>query len=412
MNASADWPTLSLRELATINYGKSPAAILTEDGDYPVVGTGGADRSGTDFLYDGDSIILGRKRTIARVHFAESKFWTIDTAYFLSDFRGNVPRWLYYFFLTLDFRKMNEAPGVPSLSRELLYKIEVPTPPKPEQTKIAEILSTVDRAIEQTEALIAKQQRLKTGLMQDLLTRGIDQHGNLRSKQTHEFKDSPLGRIPVEWEVKDFSESVQSAVDGPFGSNLKSEHYVAEPGVRVLRLGNIGIGEFLDRDKAWISTEHGWFLSRHSVNHLDLLVASLGDERHPYGRACLYTDAEHQAVVKADVFRIRCKPESYEHAFVIHLFNLPRWRQGLFALAQGVTRDRVNLTNLMRLLLPVPSLTEQTFIAKQIDSSTRATNDLRRELNKLRALKTALMQDLLTGRKRVTALLNETEVTG
>jgi len=72
---------------------------------------------------------------------------------------------------------------------------------KIEQSKIAEILSTVDRAIEQTEALIAKQQRIKTGLMQDLLTRGIDEHGNLRSEETHEFKDSPLGRIPVEWEV-------------------------------------------------------------------------------------------------------------------------------------------------------------------------------------------------------------------
>ena len=60
----------------------------------------------------------------------------------------------------------------------------------------------MDRAIEQTEALIAKQQRIKTGLMQDLLTCGIDQHGNLRSEETHQFKDSPLGRIPVEWEVE------------------------------------------------------------------------------------------------------------------------------------------------------------------------------------------------------------------
>ena len=71
---------------------------------------------------------------------------------------------------------------------------------KAEQAKIAEVLSTVDRAIEQTEALIAKQQRIKTGLMQDLLTRGMDEHGNLRSEQTHKFKDSPLGRIPVEWD--------------------------------------------------------------------------------------------------------------------------------------------------------------------------------------------------------------------
>ena len=96
--------------------------------------------------------------------------------------------------------------GLPILRLKLLKSL---LPPKPEQTKIAEILSTVDRAIEQTEALIAKQQRIKTGLMQDLLTRGIDEHGNLRSEQTHQFKDSPLGRIPVEWEVRKMESSLQ-----------------------------------------------------------------------------------------------------------------------------------------------------------------------------------------------------------
>ena len=87
----------------------------------------------------------------------------------------------------------------PSIVIRHLYSL--PIVPRSEQIKITKILSTVDQAIEQTEALIAKQQRIKTGLMQDLLTRGIDEDGNLRSEDTHEFKDSPLGRIPVEWEV-------------------------------------------------------------------------------------------------------------------------------------------------------------------------------------------------------------------
>ena len=83
---------------------------------------------------------------------------------------------------------MDQAIKGATLNKAKLKKIEFEYPSaKPEQTKIAEILSTVDWAIEQTEALIAKQQRIKTGLMQDLLTRGIDEHGNLRSedKPTH-----------------------------------------------------------------------------------------------------------------------------------------------------------------------------------------------------------------------------------
>lgn len=115
---------------------------------------------------------------------------------------------IYQWTIYQDLRKtaknsMTGSAGQQRVPTDFFEKFEVLAFPKPEQTKIAEILSTVDRAIEQTEALIAKQQRLKTGLMQDLLTRGIDEHGNLRSEHTHPFKDSPLGRIPVEWEVSD-----------------------------------------------------------------------------------------------------------------------------------------------------------------------------------------------------------------
>ena len=70
-----------------------------------------------------------------------------------------------------------------------------------EQQKIAEILETVDNAIEKTDKIIEKYKRIKQGLMQDLLTKGIDEKGNIRNPKTHKFKDSPLGKIPEEWEV-------------------------------------------------------------------------------------------------------------------------------------------------------------------------------------------------------------------
>ena len=149
INLPEDWSFKALRDLATINYGKSPKAILSDDGDIPVVGTGGVERYGSAFLYDNESIILGRKGTIDKVGYVDGKFWTIDTAYFLSDFQDAIVKWLFYFLQTVDFRIMNEATGVPSLSRELLYKIEIPTPKTEEQAQIASILSTLDYAIEQ-----------------------------------------------------------------------------------------------------------------------------------------------------------------------------------------------------------------------------------------------------------------------
>lgn len=102
-----------------------------------------------------------------------------------------------------------------------------------EQSKIAEVLSTVDRAIEQTEALIAKQQRIKTGLMQDLLTRGIDQQGNLRSEATHKFKDSPLGRFPLSWSVVPLGELAGVSSGITLGKAYSGPHTVTLPYLRV-----------------------------------------------------------------------------------------------------------------------------------------------------------------------------------
>mgnify|MGYP006280283007 CR=1 FL=1 len=117
-------------------------------------------------------------------------------------------------------------------------------------------LRNLQSAIAQTEALIAKQRRIKTGLMQDLLTKGIDEAGNIRSEETHEFKDSPLGRIPVEWEVATVSKYGSTHKPylrtGPFGSDLNTKHWV-ESGVPVLTIGSLGEGEILKDELLYVS---------------------------------------------------------------------------------------------------------------------------------------------------------------
>ena len=114
-----------------------------------------------------------------------------------------------YLFYNLEFRyeelrSRSAGEGRAGLSKQILEQVPLPLPPLPDQTRIAEILSSVDRTIAQTESLIAKQQRIKTGLMQDLLTRGVTSPGQLRPTRYREpqsYKESALGWIPKEWAV-------------------------------------------------------------------------------------------------------------------------------------------------------------------------------------------------------------------
>ena len=148
---------------------------------------------------------------------------------------------------------LGEGTTFAEISKSSLGKAEVVLPiDKAEQAKIAEVLSTADRAMEQTEALIAKQQRIKTGLMQDLLTRGIDEHGNLRSEQTHKFKDSPLGRIPVEWELRSLGECVRA--DAPICYGILMPGPSVDNGVPVIKVKDI-VGGRIVQDNLWL-TDH------------------------------------------------------------------------------------------------------------------------------------------------------------
>jgi type I restriction enzyme S subunit len=390
MTQVSTWQTKTLRQLAAINYGRSPAYILDDYGQYPVLGTGGDERQGNSFLYEGDSIILGRKGTIDRVFFASGRFWTIDTAYYLSDFVEALPRWLFYFLQTQDLRQLNEATGVPSLARETLYKIQIPTPPPDQQEKIAEILSTVDRAIEQTEALIAKQERIKIGLMQDLLTRGIDEHGNLRSESTHQFKDSPLGRIPVEWEISSLGKLARFRSGYAFKNQELSEF-----GWRVVRISNLHKPDF----PYWHyegNVRQSWVIRNGDVLFSWAGVASSIDCLLYCGPDALMNQHIYNFVFASDNLKL------YVYHFLQHY--LPKLRTEIEG---GAGQLHLTKAKIQAIPIPLPDPHEIKQIVARIRSIDEMNQLTIRERDKVRSIKTGLMQDLLTGRKRVAALLQE-----
>jgi type I restriction enzyme S subunit len=295
--------------------------------------------------------------------------------------------------------------GIPHVDKEVIGKLDLLAFSKHEQTKIAEVLATVDQAIEQTEVLIAKQQRIKTGLMQDLLTRGIDEHGQLRSEHTHAFKDSPLGRIPSEWET-DRIEYLLANVDpamrsGPFGSALLKEE-LTDTGVPLLGIDNVHVERFVDRFIRFVDPEKAQALKRYLVRPGDIMITIMGT----VGRCCVVPSDIGLALSSKHTWTISLDPERYRPYLACIQINHAPWVLSHFAKdEQGGIMSSIKSDTLRSTVLPVPPLDEALKIESRLLALDAELEVKKGLLNKLRYQKTALMQDLLTGRKRVTDLL-------
>lgn len=260
------------------------------------------------------------------------------------------------------------------ISGKELEQITIKLPPLEEQRRISAILDAADETIQTAEEAITKRRRIRTALAADLLDTELRQD------------ESTMRRL---------ADIADSMVDGPFGSAIKTEHYVPDAGVRVVRLANLGDGHYVDIDAAFIDEEHAGALGRHDVRAGDVLIASLGDDNHRPGRACLYPTEFAPGIVKADCFRIRPSSTVDSH-FLMELLNSQRSVMQMRRLTQGVTRDRINLRHLRRVVLCLPSLNIQRRIAEILEEADCAIRRNQAHLAKLRGIRSGLASDLLT----------------
>lgn len=161
-----DWNKKSFEDLFEIGNGRDYKHL--DKGFIPVYGSGGYMLSVNEYLYDGESVCIGRKGTIDKPMFLTGKFWTVDTLFYTHSFKKCIPKYIFYVFQNINWRNHNEAGGVPSLSKTNIYKIEVLIPEPDEQSKIVSCLAELDEVITtQTEKIELLKQH-KKGLLQGL----------------------------------------------------------------------------------------------------------------------------------------------------------------------------------------------------------------------------------------------------
>ncbi|MFW2015219.1 restriction endonuclease subunit S [Acinetobacter bereziniae] len=161
-----EWEDLKFKDVITIKYGKDHKNL--KDGDIPVLGTGGVMRYADSYLYDGESILIGRKGTIDKPQLISGKFWTVDTLFYTEIGEKILPKFAFQQLLLVNWLNLNEATGVPSLNATSIGNIDMRVPYREEQTKIANFLSAIDQKIEVVAQQIEQTKTWKKGLLQKM----------------------------------------------------------------------------------------------------------------------------------------------------------------------------------------------------------------------------------------------------
>lgn len=310
------------------------------------------------------------------------------------------PRFVYYSLSTqrAELASLGSGSTFMELSADSLGTVCIPLPELITQKRIADFLdqetAKIDSLIEDKERLLKVLDERCQTLITEAVTRGLESNG-----ATKPTGIPWLGSIPTHWQLLSLGKIAVDRCDGPFGSGLKSEHYV-DTGIRVIRLQNIKNGLFDGTDEAFITPEHYQTLGDHGVEPGDILIAGLGDENNPVGRACVAPDDLGPAMVKADCFRYRLDRKLADPSFIAwHLSCTATTMGGAFS--TGTTRARMNLSSTSQKPVVLPPLEEQRRISEFIDSSRREIQEvyvlIQRAVDQLKERRAALIHEAVTG---------------
>ena len=282
------------------------------------------------------------------------------------------PEFVYYWFKLIESDLASQAQGgaQPNISQEKIKKVEFPIISLAEQERIVERLDAAFAQIDELKSNAEKQLAEARALFQSALTQSMQPKPG--------------------WQEKTLGDITTSMADGPFGSNLKKEHYSDRPEVRIIQLSNIGEDGWREENTKYTTFEHLKSIQRSEVLPGDIVIAKM----MPAGRAIICPSHEAKFVLSSDAVRATLK-ENLNRRFVLYAINSPYFRKQVYENVSGSGRVRTSLTKLRACKLFIPSNDMQDKVVKQIDSMDRNIRELEEINSKTAADCDALKQALL-----------------
>jgi len=365
-----------------------PVDEFIESGEYPVYGANGIMGQYDDWLVEPNTIIIGGVGAYCgNIKLTDSKSWVTSNAIIakIDETRAN-PYYVANALQEVNIKRFASQTAQPSISQSVIKTLRLPIPPLPEQRRIAEILSTVDEQIKQTDDIVEATKDLKRGLMQSLLS-GSD------SKDTREVRfGSNLGIIPAEWEVTRLSQVCEKIVDGPH-----STPDYTDTGVPFVSVGDIENGEIDFENCKRISEEDDRELRpRVDPQVGDILLGKVGS----LGRVCI-VDNSRRFNIFVQLALLRPINEKILPGYLGTALQYRQMQQQVLDNASGAAMQYIGTGAIGNLEIPLPPIEEQKEISKGFEHIRQKLRLERRHRSRLQELKRGLMQDLLTGKVRV-----------
>lgn len=357
-------------------------------GNYPYYGATKIVDYINDYIFDEDLVLIGEdgakwESGDETAFLATGKYWVNNHAHVVKVKNDLlIDSWLIYYLYVTDLSDYITGATVPKLNQTKLKEISFPLPPLKEQKRIVSKLDTlfekIDKAIELHEKNIKEADAFMGSVLNEVFEELEEKYGlNILS----DFVKTPKKDI----------------VDGPFGSNLKASEYI-DKGMPIVRLQNIQRFKFIDKEIKFVSEEKFEQLKRHTFVKDDVVITKLGD---PLGKACIVPEFLEEGVIVADVIRARIDKNISSNKFVVYAINSQMAINQFSDSSKGATRQRVKLTMVRDLKLPLPSLKTQQKIVKYLDEVSlkiEKTKAIQKEkLQNLKDLKASILDQAFKG---------------
>ena len=347
------WGIKKLSEVAPLQRGFDLPTGKIKKGSYPVVYSNGISNYHNEFKVKGPGVITGRSGTIGKVHYADGNYWPHNTALWVTDFKDNNPRFIYYLYTYVNLEKFATGSGVPTLNRNDVHSFEVLVPSCSEQKSIAEALSDTDSLIQSIEKLIDKKKKIKQGTMQQLLT------GKKR-----------LPGFSGEWVVRRLGDIV----------SINKGQLITEKNAQDGTIPVIAGGK-----------KPSYYHSFSNRQGKTITISASGANA---GYVGFYTEP---------IFASDCSTigENDRYSIEFIYYQLLMLQETIYYAQTGGAQPHIHPKDLKPLLVNYTNLKEQKAIAQVLSDMDAEIEALEEKLEKYKTIKQGMMQELLTGRIRL-----------